>query len=58
MVFVSETFGCQVPTLGVHVNGYVVNSTTGLPCAMWLGRRAMSKPTYPGLLDQIAAGGY
>merc|ERR1712224_30409 len=24
---------------------------------MWIGRRAMSKPTYPGLYDQIAAGG-
>ena len=26
------------------------------PTHVWLGRRALSKPTYPGLLDQLAAG--
>ena len=39
---------------GVHVNG-LVRKTNGLH--MWLGRRAKDKPTDPGKLDQIAAGG-
>lgn len=39
---------------GVHVNGYVETSA-GL--AMWVAKRALSKPTSPGKLDQIAAGG-
>uniref|UniRef100_A0A7S2BMB1 Nudix hydrolase domain-containing protein n=1 Tax=Octactis speculum TaxID=3111310 RepID=A0A7S2BMB1_9STRA len=46
-----------VPSLGAHVNGYVTDPASGRPTAMWLGRRAMAKPTYPGLWDQIAAGG-
>lgn len=39
---------------GVHVNGYVEQSD-GL--YMWIGKRALDKPTSPGKLDQIAAGG-
>ncbi|XP_074873652.1 uncharacterized protein LOC142025077 isoform X2 [Carettochelys insculpta] len=39
---------------GVHVNGYTWRQ--GQPC-MWLGRRTLSKPTYPGRLDNLAAGG-
>ena len=39
---------------GVHLNGYV-RRPDGL--YMWLGRRARAKPSYPGLLDQIVAGG-
>ncbi|MBV8470415.1 MAG: DUF4743 domain-containing protein [Burkholderiaceae bacterium] len=35
----------------VHVNGYGVDST------MWCGRRAMSKTTDAGKLDNLAAGG-
>mmetsp|Transcript_61426 Transcript_61426/g.139055 ORF Transcript_61426/g.139055 Transcript_61426/m.139055 type:complete len:192 (-) Transcript_61426:234-809(-) len=46
-----------IPTLGAHVNGFVADPETGRPTHMWIGRRAMAKPTYPGLLDQIAAGG-
>lgn len=39
---------------GVHVNGYV-RAPDGL--RMWLGRRARNKPTAPGKLDQMVAGG-
>lgn len=39
---------------GVHVNGFV-RSETGLQ--MWVGRRSLTKPTAPGKLDQIVAGG-
>ena len=46
-----------IPSLGAHVNGFVADPETGRPTHMWIGRRAMAKPTYPGLLDQIAAGG-
>jgi len=39
---------------GVHLNG-VVRRHDGL--AMWIARRSLSKPTGPGKLDQIVAGG-
>lgn len=39
---------------GVHINGYV-KSDDGLQ--MWIGKRSLTKPTSPGKLDQIAAGG-
>jgi len=39
---------------GVHLNGWV-RRHDGLH--MWLARRARDKPTWPGLLDQVAAGG-
>ncbi|MFZ1413925.1 MAG: DUF4743 domain-containing protein [Defluviicoccus sp.] len=39
---------------GVHVNGFV-RSEAGLK--MWVGRRSLTKPTAPGKLDQIVAGG-
>lgn len=39
---------------GVHVNGYV-EKPDGL--YMWVAKRAATKPTAPGKLDQIAAGG-
>ena len=47
------------PTLGVrawgvHVNGYVQRSE-GL--FMWVAKRAADKPTYPGMLDNMVAGG-
>ena len=31
------------------MNGYVVDSDGSLK--MWIGRRSLTKPTYPGLLD-------
>ena len=39
---------------GVHVNGFV---RRGGDLAMWIGRRARDKPTYPGMLDNFVAGG-
>lgn len=39
---------------GVHVNGFV-RSEAGLK--LWVGRRSLTKPTAPGKLDQIVAGG-
>ncbi len=44
---------------GVHVNGYVCRAP-GLQAEqvdMWLGQRALDKPSEPGKLDQIVAGG-
>ena len=39
---------------GVHLNGYV---RSGQGIAVWIGRRARTKSTFPGQLDNIAAGG-
>lgn len=39
---------------GVHINGIVTDGDT---MSMWIGRRSMSKPTGPGKLDQMVAGG-
>ncbi len=39
---------------GVHVNGYVNDGQT---LKMWIGRRSRTKPTGPGKLDQVVAGG-
>lgn len=47
-----QTFG--VCGYGVHINGYV-RSPDGIK--MWIGRRALDKPSAPGKLDQIVAGG-
>ena len=44
-----------VPSYGCHVNGYTRKKDGSI--SIWLAKRALSKPTYPGLLDQIAAGG-
>ena len=49
-----------VPSYGVHVNGWVRNPaepTSSRPWGMWVAKRSMSKATYPGLLDQMVAGG-
>lgn len=43
-----------VRAYGVHVNGYV-ETKSGLE--LWVARRSASKPTWPGLLDHIVAGG-
>ena len=43
-----------VPSTAVHINGFV---RKGRDTWMWVGRRAASKATYPGLLDQFVAGG-
>ncbi|MBM3565463.1 MAG: DUF4743 domain-containing protein [Alphaproteobacteria bacterium] len=39
---------------GVHVNGFV---ETGRGLDMWIGQRSKTKPTGPGKLDQVVAGG-
>jgi 8-oxo-dGTP pyrophosphatase MutT (NUDIX family) len=43
-----------IRAFGVHMNGYV-RRTDGLH--MWIGRRAKGKHTYPGMLDNMVAGG-
>lgn len=43
-----------VRAYGIHVNGYVRGRNSTL---MWVARRAANKPTYPGQLDQLVAGG-
>jgi 8-oxo-dGTP pyrophosphatase MutT (NUDIX family) len=48
-------FGC--PAYGVFVVGYVADEATGVPSHVWIGRRSPTKPTWPGLLDCLAAGG-
>ena len=52
----TQTRGRLFFRYGCHVNGYVADDR-GRPRAVWLAKRALSKPTYPGLLDQMAAGG-
>ncbi|KAL2103300.1 hypothetical protein ACEWY4_000168 [Coilia grayii] len=44
-----------VKRYGVHLNGYSWDDSGGL--FMWLGRRSATKQTYPGKLDNLAAGG-
>ncbi|MFT5393569.1 MAG: 8-oxo-dGTP pyrophosphatase MutT (NUDIX family) [Gammaproteobacteria bacterium] len=39
---------------GVHMNGYV---RRGTELFLWVAKRAHDKPTYPGELDQLVAGG-
>nr|CAG4645539.1 EOG090X06MA [Lynceus sp. MCZ IZ 141354] len=40
---------------GVDINGYTRHPTMGL--CMWLQRRAKTKPTWPGKLDNMVGGG-
>jgi len=43
-----------VTAYGVHMNGYVRD---GGELAMWVARRSKLKPTFPGMLDNMVAGG-
>ena len=43
-----------VRAYGVHVNGYVAR---GGAIRMWVARRSRHKPTFPGMLDNMVAGG-
>ncbi|CBN74091.1 Adenylate kinase family protein [Ectocarpus siliculosus] len=45
-----------VPSYGVHLNGYV-KATDTEPMRVWIGVRSVSKATYPGMWDQMVAGG-
>ena len=44
--------GCL--TFGVHLNGFV---RTQAGIELWVAKRSQSKPTFPGKLDNIVAGG-
>ncbi|KAI7869592.1 NUDIX hydrolase domain-like protein [Mucor mucedo] len=44
-----------VSTFGVHLNAYIRNDQGEI--FMWVARRALTKPTWPGLLDNCVAGG-
>jgi len=46
-----------VKAFGVHVNGFVRDPTTRHITHMWAGRRAQTKSTFPGMLDDLVAGG-
>ena len=50
----SATALLGVLNLGVHLNGFV-KRTDGI--WLWMARRAMNRPRYPGKLDQMVAGG-
>ncbi|XP_020584477.1 nudix hydrolase 20, chloroplastic-like [Phalaenopsis equestris] len=43
-----------IKAYGVHMNGYVVKSGQKF---LWVGKRSDLKPTYPGMLDHLVAGG-
>lgn len=43
-------------TFGAHANGYVADAT-GRPSHLWIAQRAWTKPTDPGLLDNLVGGG-
>ena len=43
-------------TFGAHCNGYVADAA-GRPTHLWIARRAYTKPTDPGLLDNLVGGG-
>ena len=43
-------------TFGAHANGYVADAH-GRPTHLWIARRSWTKPTDPGLLDNLVGGG-
>ena len=43
-------------TFGAHCNGHVADAA-GRPTHLWIARRSLSKPTDPGLLDNLVGGG-
>ena len=43
-------------TFGAHCNGWVAGAS-GRPAALWIARRSFTKPTDPGLLDNLVGGG-
>ncbi|AGO10371.1 AaceriABL084Cp [[Ashbya] aceris (nom. inval.)] len=50
----SSVFG--IITYGIHVNGYLRDASTG-ELLIWVPRRSYSKATWPGMLDNLVAGG-
>lgn len=51
MLYVLGLFGLK--QCGVHINGFTHHPENGL--CMWVGKRAKTKPTWPGMLDQIVS---
>lgn len=49
----APSFG--VRAYGIHINGYVEKANGEK--LLWVARRSKSKPTWPGMLDHIVAGG-
>ena len=49
----SPLFGIR--SYGCHINGYVRHSSLGL--CLWTQKRAIKKPTWPGLWDNFVGGG-
>ncbi|MEY3252176.1 MAG: hypothetical protein RL227_1149 [Pseudomonadota bacterium] len=43
-------------TFGAHANGYV-RGPDGRPAALWIAQRSATKPTDPGLFDNLVGGG-
>ncbi|MEK8047228.1 NUDIX hydrolase [Ideonella margarita] len=43
-------------TFGAHANGYVADAV-GRPVQVWVARRSLTKPTDPGMLDNLVGGG-
>ncbi|KAF6172921.1 hypothetical protein GIB67_035475 [Kingdonia uniflora] len=43
-----------IKAYGVHMNGYVEKDGQKF---LWIGKRSEVKPTYPGMLDHLVAGG-
>ncbi|CAL5339344.1 unnamed protein product [Camellia sinensis] len=43
-----------IKAFGVHMNGYVERAGQKY---LWIGKRSEVKPTYPGMLDHLVAGG-
>ncbi|KAK1362356.1 hypothetical protein POM88_046830 [Heracleum sosnowskyi] len=43
-----------IKAYGVHMNGFVEKDGQKY---LWIGKRNESKPTYPGMLDHLVAGG-
>ncbi|KAF3441945.1 hypothetical protein FNV43_RR15861 [Rhamnella rubrinervis] len=43
-----------IKAYGVHMNGYVEKDGQKF---LWIGKRSQLKPTYPGMLDHLVAGG-
>ncbi|KAK1265204.1 hypothetical protein QJS04_geneDACA023824 [Acorus gramineus] len=43
-----------IKAYGVHMNGYVDRNGEKF---LWIGKRSDSKPTFPGMLDHLVAGG-
>lgn len=43
-----------IKAYGVHMNGYVEKDGQKF---LWIGKRSQVKPTYPGMLDHLVAGG-